>query len=220
MNPGGVWSLLSLNQRLALGALALGLVALFVDPQRSTVVRVDLKELAAEVEREEDHVLAGDLASWIIEGRADYRLIDLRGEKEFAEYHIPTAENLVLSALPEAALSPRDRIVLYSDGGIHAYQAWMLLRAKGFRNIYTLKGGLDEWKDAVLFPSLADNASAADRARFERAAAMARFFGGTPRQGGAQAGAALPTPAMPKVEAPVAAAAAGPAKPRKKKEGC
>lgn len=219
MNITSRWSALSLNQKLAAGALSLGFLSIFASPYRGDVVAVDVKELAGLVEQERDHVLVSDLASWIIEGRTDYRLVDLRGEAAFAEYHIPTAENLALSALPDAGLSPAERVVLYSDGGIHAYQAWMLMRAKGYRNVYTLKGGLDEWKEAVLFPVLAADAGAPERARFERMAAMSRYFGGSPRTGGASA-ADLKAPEMPKVEAPAAAAGAHPQKPKKKKEGC
>ncbi len=213
------WSALPLNHRLAVAALGLGFLSLFATPYQDTVVAVDVKDLATLVEQEKDHVLASDLAAWIVEGRTDYRLIDLRGEREFAEYHIPTADNLVLSSLSEAGLSPTEKIVLYSDGGVHAYQAWMLMRAKGYRNIYTLKGGLEQWKDEVLFPSLAENAAAPERARFERMAALSRFFGGTPRAGGAQA-TAMRSPEMPKVDAPTAPAGGPPAKSKKKKEGC
>ncbi len=213
------WSSLSLNGKLAAGALALGAISLFASPYRGNLVAVDVKELADLVEQEKDHVLASDLAAWIVEGRSDYRLIDLRSEREYAEYHLPTAENLVLSALPDASISPSEKVVLYSDGGIHAYQAWMLMKAKGFRNIYTLKGGLDQWKDEILFPTLAENATAPERARFERTAALSRFFGGSLRTGDAPA-TAMKAPEMPKVEAPAAASGAASAKPKKKKEGC
>ena len=95
----------------------------------------------------------------------------------------------------------------------------MLMRAKGFRNVYALKGGLDQWKEDVLFPTLAEGAPPPERARFERQAALARFFGGSPRTGGVEA-AALKPPEMPKIEAPPSSPGAAPPKPRKKKEGC
>jgi uncharacterized protein len=213
------WSSLSLNQKLAFGALALGALALFARPNRGNVVTLDLKELATIIDKEGAHVTADDLAGWIVAGRSDYRLIDLRGEKEYSEYHIPTAENVTLTALPDSSLLANEKVVLYSEGGIHASQAWMLLRAKGFKNAYTLKGGLDQWKEDVLFPALAENAPPQDRARFEHAAALARFFGGSPRAGGPQT-AALKVPEMPKIEAPAPTVGAKSAPPKKKKEGC
>lgn len=213
------WSALPLNQRLAALALCLGFFSLFANPYQSRVVAVDVKDLASLIEQESDHIFVGDLAAWIVEGRSDYRLIDLRGERAFAEYHLPTAENLVLSSLPDAGISHIERVILYSDGGVHAYQAWMLMRAMGHRNIYTVKGGLDQWKEEVLFPNLAEGATAPERARFERMAAMSRFFGGTPRTGGAPA-TAMRAPAMPTVEAPATPAGAAPAKSKKRKQGC
>ena len=149
-------------------------------------------------------------------GRSDYRLIDLRSEKEYGEYHIPTAENVTLTALPDASLLANEKIVLYSEGGIHASQAWMLLRAKGFKNAYTLKGGLDQWKEDVLFPALAENATPQERARFERAVAMARFFGGSPRTGARRRPRGR-LPEMPKVEAPAPAGGVAPLASRRRR---
>lgn len=212
-------SSLSLNQKLALGALLLGLGALGARPERGARVTLDTRELATLVGQEGDHVTVGELAGWIVAGRPDYRLIDLRSQKEYGAYHIPSAENLTLAALPDSSLLANEKLVLYSEGGIHASQAWMLLRAKGFRNVYTLKGGLEQWKAEVIFPALAANVTPAERARFEGAVARARFFGGAPRTGGAETVVAK-APEMPKLEAPAAAAGPGPAPAKKKKEGC
>ena len=96
-------------------------------------------------------------------------MIDLRSEAEFAAYHIPTAENVPLSALPDFPLQPNEKVVLYSEGGIHAAQAWFLIRAQGHRAVYTVLGGLDGWKDEVLFPEMPGGRRPAGPARFERA---------------------------------------------------
>lgn len=210
---------LTLNQKLGALALALGTVALFSQPHRGPFVKLDARELALVVEEEVDHVTAPELAAWIVEGRPDYRLLDLRTEQEYAAYHIPTAENVPLAGLPDYPLLRNEKIVLYSEGGIHSAQAWMLLRAQGYDAVYMVLGGLDGWKDEVLFPTLAPDASAADRARFERAAALAQFFGGQARTGGAAAAPAA-TAELPRLAAPVASGLAVPAAPRKKKEGC
>ena len=213
------WSSVSLNEKLAFGALVLGVLAVFARPSRGNVVTLDVRELATIIGGEGDHVGAGELAGWIVAGRSDYRLIDLRSEKDYAAYHIPTAENVSLATLPAASLLANEKVVLYSEGGVHASQAWMLLRAKGFQSAYTLKGGLDQWTEEVLFPTLSEAAAPSERARFERAAALAKFFGGSPRTGDAQSVAAR-TPEMPKVEAPAPAAGGTATRPKKKKEGC
>jgi len=209
---------LTRNQKLAAGAFLLGLVALGAKPYRGATVTLDARELASIVAREVDHVNALDLADWIIQGRSDYRLIDLRDEKAYAEYHIPTAENVVMGAIGDLPAQPAEKIVLYSDGGIHSAQAWFLLQARGIGNSYILRGGLEEWKDSVLFPSLAENPTPFQKQRDERLKAMAAHFGGTARIGGEAVAATMPAIAMPKVQAP--AGATPTAQKKKKKEGC
>ena len=224
----GWMSRLTLNQKLAAGAVALGAVALFSAPYPGSTVTLDARELALVVGSEADHIEAQELAAWIIEHRADYRLVDLRTEKEFATYSIPTAVNIPMNVLTDAGLGRQERIVLYSEGGIHSAQAWMLLKAQGYKSVSMLKGGLDEWKDQVVFPVLADNPTPAQRVRDERARTISAFFGGQPRSAAAVATgaaaapglAAPPTTAAPQVAAPPSPA--GGAKPaaKKKREGC
>lgn len=210
----------TLNRKLALLAVALGTLALLAQPHRGPFVKLDARELASVVESEVDHVTAPELAAWIIEGRADYRLIDLRTGSEYAAYHIPTAENVPLTGLADYPLLRNEKIVLYSEGGIHSAQAWMLLRAQGYEAVYMVLGGLDAWKDEVLFPALPANADAQARAQFERAAQVAKFFGGEARAG-AEAAASPASVELPKLTAPPPMP--GPATPvakKKKKEGC
>ena len=211
---------LTLNQKLAALAVALGALALLAQPHRGPFVKLDARELALVVEEQVDHVEAPELAAWIVEGRSDYRLIDLRTGQDYAAYHIPTAENVPLAGLPDYPLLRNEKIVLYSEGGIHSAQAWMLLRAQGYEAVYMVLGGLEAWKDEVLFPRLPADADAPARARFERAAQVAKFFGGEARVGGdasaPAAGVELPTLTAP----PPMPGPATPAAKRKKKEGC
>jgi rhodanese-related sulfurtransferase len=212
--------LLTLNQKLGAVAIALGAIALLAQPQRGPFVKLDARELALVVEQQVDHVTAPELAAWIVEGRADYRLLDLRTAQEYATYHVPTAENVPLTALADYPLLHNEKIVLYSEGGIHSAQAWMLLRARGFEAVYMVLGGLDAWTDEVLFPTLPADADAQARAQFERAAQVAKFFGGEGRVGG-EAAAASAGSELPKLTAPPPMP--GPATPvvrKKKKEGC
>jgi rhodanese-related sulfurtransferase len=134
-------------------------------------------KLAAEVEHEDDHVTALELAQWIRERKPGLRVLDVRSDSEFAAYHIPSAERMPLGTI--ATLKPDDRetLVLYSEGGAHAAQGWVLLRAMGHRNVYFLRGGLLDWMEDVMNPALPADTSRA------RIAALSRYFGGTPRAG-------------------------------------
>jgi hypothetical protein len=210
----------TLNQRLAALAIVLGALAVVAgDPYQGHTATIDAKELAIIVQKEVDHIAPLELADWIIQGRSDYRLIDLRSEKEFSTYAIPGAENVPMASLTDHGLTKNEKIILYSEGGIHSAQAWMLLRSLGYQGVYILRGGLEGWNDEVLFPTLADNADAATRINFAKTAEVSKYFGGSPRSGGGQTTAARPAIAAPKLDVPTAAAPAGGAK-KKKKEGC
>lgn len=211
----------TLNGKLGLLLALLGAGALVIgNPGKGASVTLDPQELARIVQTETDHVAPEELADWIVQGKTDFRLLDLRSAEEFNAYHIPGAENVAITGLADYGLQRNERIILYSEGGIHSAQAWFLLKAKEYRGVYLLRGGLEGWKDEVLFPRIPDSPTPEQAASFEKKRNVSKFFGGTPSAGGS----ALPevTSAMPKIEMPPApaggGAAGGPKK--KKKEGC
>jgi hypothetical protein len=110
-------------------------------------------------------------------------VIDVRSPDEFAEYSIATAENIPLESLPRATFGADETIVLYSEGGAHAAQAWMMLRAMGHRSVFFISGGLVDWHWEVMSPLLSPDATREQRAAFESAAELSRYFGGVPQLG-------------------------------------
>ena len=214
-----ILSKLSMNKKLALITFVLGLIAVFAgNPYRGNSVTMDTKELALIVDKTVDHVSAEELADWIIQGKSDFKLLDLRTEKEFNEYHISSAELVPLAELNEYPLLRNEKIVLYSEGGIHSAQAWMLLRAKGYKAVYMLFGGLEEWTDKILFPRIAQNATPGQTAAFEKIKEVSKFFGGSPQVSGTAEEVSAKKP-MPKLEMPGGTSAPTAGK-KKKKEGC
>jgi rhodanese-related sulfurtransferase len=181
---------------------------------------MNTKELSMVVENTTDHVKVQDLADWIIQGKTDFRLIDLRTEKEFDEYHIPNAENISITGLDSAGLKRTDKIIIYSEGGIHSAQAWMILKAQDYKGVYILFGGLEEWKTSVLFPSLPETASEDEKKAFEKTKEISKFFGGTPSVGGvSDVKKDMPKLDMPKIQSPGGNTQQPPTG-KKKKEGC
>jgi len=188
----------SVIRALAIAAAALGVVAPFAgSPYSARHASIDVTELANVVAREEDHVTAVELAQWIREHRSDLRLIDVRDAESFAAYHVPTAERLSLDSLVQTAFRPDETIVLYSDGGAHAAQGWTFLRALGYRRVFFLRGGLNEWLETVIAPTLPEHPSAPERGETEKIAALSRYFGGSPKVVAGESpggGSAVPLP--------------------------
>ena len=175
-----------------LGAVALALGALAIvagSPRVQGNARVDVAGLARTVEHEDDHVTALELAEWIRVKRPNLRVVDVRDSNAFETYHIPRAERIALSELVSTPFNKHETIVLYSDGGAHAAQAWVFLRALGHDRVYFLRGGLYEWLDDVMNPAIASTASDSSRASFAKVAELSRYFGGVPRTEAEDSGA-------------------------------
>jgi rhodanese-related sulfurtransferase len=161
---------------------------------------LDVASLAKQIEHEDDHVTAVELAQWIKDRKPGLRVLDVRTDSEFEAFHIPTAERVSLNELATMKSKGDETLVLYSEGGAHAAQGWVLLRSLGFTKVYFLRGGLLDWMDDVMSPTLPEsrgNASA-DSAR-AHVAALSRYFGGVPRVGA--------VPAQPAEKSAAAAAA-------------
>ena len=190
-----------ITRRLGFGALCLGLAAAFAGtPYRHRAGQIDLAGTAKAIEDGDDHVTARQLAAWIRDRKPGLRVIDVRPAAAFAAGAIPTAENLPLDVLLRTTFAPHEVLVLYSEGGAHAGQAWILLRALGVFNAFFIAGGLADWRDDVMAPVLSPTATPAEKQAFEQTADLSRYFGGQPSVG-------EPT-------CPAPAAAAGPSRRR------
>ncbi len=175
---------MNIPKYLAAGALVLGGLAVIAgSPGLQQNARFDVAGLAAAVEQEADHVSAIELARWIKERRDGLRVIDVRDSASFDAYHIPKAELIHLEELIRTRFNRNETLVLYSDGGAHAAQAWVFLRALGHERVYFLRGGLYEWLDEVMSPALSPTATDSAEAAFEAVAEISRYFGGSPRIG-------------------------------------
>ena len=131
--------------------------------------QLDVKRLAAQIEAEQDHVTAVELAQWIRARRPGLRVIDLRTPAEFDRYHVPSSVNVPLPQLVAQDFPRGDTLVLVSDGGGHAAQGWVLMQVRGYAHVYFLRGGLQEWDEDVI--------------RAPEQKELSRYFGGDRRGG-------------------------------------
>jgi len=134
-----------------------------------------------------DEIAAVDLAQRIVDRQAALVVVDVRDADTIAQDRIPGARPLDgIGALPADAT-----VVVYGERGVDARVAESLRASTGATRVLRLHGGYDAWNGEVLFPTVRDDATAAQQRRFAERAALARYFGGTPRR--IDAGAPLPT---------------------------
>ena len=108
------------------------------------------------------------------------QVLDLRSAEEFQRFHVPSAVPATLGDLIELP-SPRSAsIVVYGDdrAGRTSLGA---ASDSGYRHVAYLRQGLYEWIARVHEPALPVDATPAERAEFDRLAALSRYFGGQPR---------------------------------------
>ena len=173
---------LTTPKKLGLIALVLGLFATIAGtPYSGSTIKVNAKELAFSTVNNSDKINVLELADWIIKGKSDYTLVDLRAEEDFNDYFIPTAYNITMATLLESGLLRNQKTILYCYDDLRAAQAWFILKSNNYIGVYILDGGLDNWKEEVLFPKLSADASKEQIAEFEKIKEISKFFGGVPQ---------------------------------------
>ena len=163
-------------------ALLLAIIILFLPAQDSKKYRFDPQDIARSIEESEDQIDPTTVSQWIIEGRRDFMLIDIRDSDAFEQGHIKGAENIplprllqkdTLDELPEEKL-----VVIYSNGSSHAAQAWLVMKTAGFDS-YMLEGGFNYWNKVIMNPKApADEASDDEILRYKTQLAVKGYFGG------------------------------------------
>jgi rhodanese-related sulfurtransferase len=136
--------------------ISLGLILAFSPIQSSNVSLSETQQLARDINDRVDHITADQLGQMIIDKDPGFIIIDTRPANEYTSYHIPGAINYPSESLFNTeTLAELDRekiLVLYSAGGTHAAQMWVLLRQLGFDNTVVLLGGLNYWVEVYSNP--------------------------------------------------------------------
>ena len=149
-----------MNARLKLAAIfiPLGILIAAIPDNKVSVTKADASQLLAEI-KDGNNILTTDaVADMLVKKDPSLVLIDVRSKADFDQFHLPGAINVpVNSILSDEYAGYFDQDlkmnVLYANGTTNASQAWMLLRQKGYKNLYVLKGGLNYWAETIMNPN-------------------------------------------------------------------
>lgn len=208
---------LSIEKKLAFTALILGFLALFTgSPYNNHSFELNAKDYLYKVDASGSKVDPLELADWIIQGKSDFTIVDLRTEEEFTKYYIPTSQNIPTASLLESGLLRNEKIILYGSDEVETAQASMILKSRDYKGVYILDGGIDSWKEKVLFPSVPADGSKEAIEEYRKIVEVSKYFGGTPQTSGEGKKAEIK---MPVIKMPAATVLKRAGK-RKKREGC
>ena len=131
----------------------------------------------------ERYITTDQLAHKLVNLDPSYILVDLRDETEFAKYTLPNAINIPLKKLLDENSIPylnqsQYNVVLFSNNNLVADQAWILCNRLNYKNLFVLKGGLNNWFNTIINPPVPKENSpstAYELFTFRKAASM--YFG-------------------------------------------
>jgi rhodanese-related sulfurtransferase len=208
-------------KNLILGMFALALAATLAacgGAGRGKVDMHSLQQVAQGVARGENMVTVQDLSHWIIQGRKDFVLLDLRKPDAFAAGHIQGAQSMPMAELMSeaklATLPAGQKVIVYSADSVEAAAATALLRVAG-HDALAMGGGYDAWDKQILHPPIPAVATRNEAPEVAEKRAIACYF-----VGGKAAGSEAPVyapKAAPAFVPPVSTAP--PPRPRHS-EGC
>ncbi len=142
---------------------------------------VSLTDVAQAAARQDDRVSAHELATWLIEGKGDFKLIDVRMPADFEKGSIAGAENVPLAELVTeesiAALPDDRKVIVFSNGSENAAKATVLLRLSGI-NAHLLTGGYNAWQQTILNPDISGAALDGESLEIAEQRAYACYFVG------------------------------------------
>jgi rhodanese-related sulfurtransferase len=143
-----------------------------------------VSELSRELATGRPLVDAITLAEWIRD-RKPLAILDVRDSSAFVQFSVPTARNVPFEELRTQPIDSSRTLVLYDENGDAAVRGWLLLRRLGHPHVRILERGVLGWIDGVLQPVLPAG-TPDERARYQRVAAVSRYFGGLPTIGPAR----------------------------------
>jgi len=190
------------RKRVGIVAIILGILSIFAgNPSDNVNTKINIKELTLISPNEISKVGVNELADWIIKGKYDYRLVDLRESEKFLKYNIPTSENIGVTELLKSDLS-------------------ITLKSKDYKGVYIIEGGIKTWEDEILFPTCTcgESPSTEQKHKHNKLAEVSKFFGGQINSSG-ESVSEQSNRKMPEISAPVSIELKKP-KGKRKREGC
>jgi 3-mercaptopyruvate sulfurtransferase SseA len=142
------------REKYSIALLCLGLLLAFIPAGRWQLTEKPSKVLAWSLD-ESSYLTVDQVARMVVSEDSTLRLIDLRSPGEYRSFCIPGAINVpyeqFLKTEPGNFFGEGNiKNVLYSNGDINSNYAFVIAGGMHFKNVYVMKGGLNEWFDKVM----------------------------------------------------------------------
>ncbi len=164
---------MNIREKFSVVLICLGftLALLPLSGSRSFIVKP--KRLLAETLDQKSYFTVDQVARFIVTEDSSVRIIDLRSPEEFTSFNIPGSINVpykeFLNNDPAGFINNENiKNIFYSNGDYDSNYALVLAQGMNYKNVFVMKGGLNEWFNIVMNSNFAGNKiSARENALFE-----------------------------------------------------
>jgi len=135
--------------------LGLGLILALLPLTGNRSFTVSPQKVLTDALDKNSYFTVDQVARFIATEDTSVQLIDLRPSEEFVTLNIPGSVNMPYNQFIEIAPGTISgtgtiRYILYSNGDIEANNAYVIAKGLKIRNVYVMRGGLNEWFNTVM----------------------------------------------------------------------
>jgi rhodanese-related sulfurtransferase len=147
---------------------------------RSFIVKP--QKLLSEILDANTYISVDQVAKYVISEDSTVQIIDIRSTEEFRYVNIPGSINIPYNKLldndPGSFLNNQNiKYIFYSNGDFDSNYAMVIASGLNYKNIYVMKGGLNEWFNTVMNSSFSgERISARENSLFETRIRARRLF--------------------------------------------
>ncbi|HBH82520.1 MAG: hypothetical protein A2X05_05320 [Bacteroidetes bacterium GWE2_41_25] len=143
------------REKLSIILLSIGIILALLPLTGSRSFTVKPQNLLSDALDEKSWVTVDQAARFVATEDSSVLLIDLRSSGEFNRFNIPGSVNIPYDRFIEIAPgiisgSGNMKFILYSNGDYDANNAYVIAKGLKLKNIYVMKGGLNEWFNTVM----------------------------------------------------------------------
>ena len=130
----------------------------------------------------ESYFSVDQVARFVAAEDTSVQLIDIRSEEEFVRLNIPGSVNIPYNQFIEIApgtlqATGKHKYILYSNGDLEANNAFIIAKGLKIKNVYVMKGGLNEWFETVMNSRFTgDRITARENALYENRKKATQIF--------------------------------------------
>jgi rhodanese-related sulfurtransferase len=173
---------MNIRGKYSVGLLCLGFTLALLPLSANRSFTVKPQKLLAEIVDEKTYFTVDQVARFIVSEDTSVQIIDLRPVEEFKSFNIPGSVNIpykeFLNSDPGSILNDgKLRYIFYSNGDFDSNYALVFAKGMKQKNVFVMKGGLNEWFSSVMNSSFSGNRiSARENALFETRTRARKIF--------------------------------------------